>query len=76
MTAMELVTRDRGLVSADLRPPEARVSPTHLVTALKRGAFVYISCATCGWDGPARRAYLNAERDAIQHQLAHPPART
>jgi hypothetical protein len=72
MTNVELITRDPSPVGADLRPAETEVSPEHLITALKRGAFVYMSCATCGWDGPARRAQANAERDAMLHQLTDP----
>ncbi len=42
----------------------------HVVTTLERGAFVYASCAACGWDGPGRRARSSAEHDAGRHRLS------
>lgn len=72
MTEMDLITRDPSLVSVDPPPAEPDVSPAHLLTVLNRGAFVYMSCAACGWDGPARRSQANAERDAMLHQLTDP----
>ena len=72
MAEMELITRDPSLVSVEPSPAEPEVSPEHLVTALNRGSFVYMGCATCGWDGPARRSHANAERDAMLHQLTDP----
>ena len=72
MTEMELTTHDPSPVGVEPPRAEAEVSTAHLVTALNRGAFVYMSCAACGWDGPARRSQANAERDAMVHQLTDP----
>jgi hypothetical protein len=54
------------------RQPVPAASPAprdHLVTTLDRGMFVHASCVLCAWDGPGRRAYASADRDAAAHLL-------
>lgn len=68
-----------AVTTADLQLP-TRLTPAaapasvegpreHLVTTLDRGMFVYASCVICAWDGPGRRAYASADRDAGAHLL-------
>lgn len=62
-----------GQHRTDVQPaplPEQEANPDrHLVTTLNRGAFVHATCVLCPWDGPARRAYASADRDADRHLL-------
>ncbi len=62
-----------GQHRTDVQPapaPSPQIDPDrHLVTTLDRGSFVHATCLLCPWDGPARRAYASADRDADRHLL-------
>lgn len=65
-----MVTGQRRLDTPPAPAPQRQADPDrHLVTTLDRGSFVHATCLLCPWDGPARRAYSNADRDADRHLL-------